>query len=179
MLSTLEKKQFLTVLKGSRISLVISSPAFTSQVWKYIQRDRKLGGKLYSWIESEQDVAKHVTLESNQDFKEINYLILKDENAIGSFHIHTISYLDHKAEIGYGIEKGEEGYGYVSEALMLVEVEMKRLGFNKIIINCDTGNIRSINVAQRNGFRHEGLILQDCIEDGKFRDSMLFGKLLR
>lgn len=87
--------------------------------------------------------------------------------------------MDHKAEIGYGIEKGEEGHGYVSEGLMLVEGEMKRLGFNKMIINCDTGNIRSIKVAERNGFRHEGLLLQDCIEDGKFRDSMLFGKLLR
>jgi RimJ/RimL family protein N-acetyltransferase len=179
MLSTLEKKQFSAVLEGSRISLVLSSPAYASQVWKYIQRDRKLGGKLYSWVESEQDVANHVTLEPNQDSKEINYLILREENAIGSFHIHTISYLDHKAEIGYGIEKGEEGRGYVSEALMLAEGEMRRLGFNKIIINCDTGNIRSIKVAERNGFRHEGLFLQDCIEDGKFRDSMLFGKLLQ
>lgn len=85
MLSTLDKKQFSTVLKGTRISLVLSNPAFTSQVWEYIQRDRKMGGNLYSWIETEQDVAKHVTRESIQDFKEINYLILKDESAIGSF----------------------------------------------------------------------------------------------
>ncbi|MNL36375.1 Ribosomal-protein-serine acetyltransferase [compost metagenome] len=81
--------------------------------------------------------------------------------------------------MGYGIEKGEEGKGYVSEALQLVEAELKRLGFNKMIICCNSDNIRSLKVAERNNFRHEGTLLQDCIENGKFRDTIVFGKLLR
>jgi ribosomal-protein-serine acetyltransferase len=176
---TLEKKPFATPLIGPRIQLVRSSPAYTTQVWEYIRRDHALGGINYSWVESEQDVAKHITTEPKEDPKAIDYLILKDGWAIGSFHIHSMVYMDHKAEVGYGIEKGQEGKGYVSEALQLVEAEMKRLGFNKMIINCDVKNARSIKVAERNGFRHEGLFLQDCIENGEFRDSMLFGKLLK
>lgn len=179
MIPALEKKPFAQSLSGSRIRLVQSGPAYTTQVWQYIERDHKLGGDNYKWVECEAEVAKYITTEPAVDFKEIDYLILKDEKAIGSFHVHTFNYLDHKAEVGYGIEKGEEGNGYVSEALQLVAAEMKRLGFNKLIITCNTDNLRSIKVAERNGFRHEGLLLQDCIEGGKFRDSMLFGKLLR
>jgi RimJ/RimL family protein N-acetyltransferase len=179
MLPGLEKQPFKDVIKGSRITLVHANPSFTSQVWAYIQRDHALGGINYRWVESEQDVAKHITADIPRDPKAINYLILKNEIAIGSFHIHTITYSDYKAEIGYGIEKGEEGKGYVSEALQLVEAEMKRLGFNKLIINCDSNNLRSIKVAERNGFRHEGTLLQDCVENDKFRDSVVFGKLLR
>ena len=58
-------------------------------------------------------------------------------------------------------------------------LEMKRLGFNKVVINCDRNNVRSIQIAERNGFQREGLLLQDCIEDGRFRDSVIFGKILR
>ncbi|WP_295902379.1 GNAT family N-acetyltransferase [uncultured Bdellovibrio sp.] len=175
----LEKKPFADALQGSRIQLVISSPKYTQQVFDYIQRDHNLGGVNYSWVESLEDVAKHITTTPEENFQEINYLILKENIAIGSIHIHTISYSDHKAEVGYGIEKGEEGKGFVSEALQLVLSEMKRLGFNKAVINCDRENSRSISVAKRNGFSYEGLLLQDCIENGRFRDSMIFGKLLR
>ncbi|MGZ3775684.1 MAG: GNAT family N-acetyltransferase, partial [Pseudobdellovibrionaceae bacterium] len=178
-LTALEKKPFTSKLQGLRIQLVRSGPLFSQQVWEYIQRDHTLGGKNYSWVESLEDVEKYITTKPNENTKEIDYLILKDDKVIGSFHIHTISYLDHKAEIGYGIEKGEEGKGYVSESLQLVLPEMKRLGFNKAVINCDKENTRSIKVAERNGFSHEGLFVQDCIENGRFRDSMIFGKLLR
>jgi ribosomal-protein-serine acetyltransferase len=179
MIPALEKKPFAKNLEGLRIRLARTAPTHTQQVWEYIQRDHKAGGEIYSWVESEEDVAKHITAEPDENAKEIDYLIFKNSVAIGSIHIHTISYLDYKAEVGYGIEKGEEGKGYVSEALRLIETEMKRLGFNKMIINCNADNTRSIKVAERNGFRHEGLLLQDCIENGKFRDSMVFGKLLR
>lgn len=175
----LKKKPFATVLQGSRIQLVMSGLKYTQQIFDYIQRDHKLGGVNYSWVESLEDVAKHITAERDENFQEVDYLILKDDKAIGSVHVHTISYSHHKAEVGYGIEKGEEGKGFVSESLQLVLAEMKRLGFNKAVINCDKENVRSVRVAERNGFSQEGLLVQDRIENGRFRDSVIFAKLLR
>lgn len=177
--SELVKKPFAQVLQGPRIQLVQSGPAYAEQIWNYIQRDHKLGGKNYSWVETLADVTKHIATEPDEKANEINYLILKDSKAIGSFHVHSISYSNHKAEVGYGIEKGEEGNGYVSESLHLVLAEMKCLGFNKAVIVCNKENIRSVRVAELNGFSLEGVLQQDCIEDGQFRDSMVFGKLLR
>ena len=175
----LEKQPFSEVLAGSQISLRRPGPADAQQVWEYIQRDHDLGGVNYAWVESVEDVEKHITKKSSPEAKTVDYLIVKDGIAIGSFHVHTISYSDYKAEIGYGIEKREEGHGYVSEALHAVLGELKRLGFNKAIINCDRENKRSVQVAERNGFLREGLLIQDCIENGRFRDSLIFGRLLR
>ena len=98
---------------------------------------------------------------------------------IGSFHMHKINYADHKTEIGYAIEKGEEGKGYVTEAFRVIEAELIRLGFNKIVITCNSDNFRSIKFAERNGFQREGLFIEDFIESGAFRDSVVFGKRLR
>jgi RimJ/RimL family protein N-acetyltransferase len=178
MRSELDKKPFPHFLTGPRIFLALASPAYTSQVWDYIQLDHQLGGKNYSWIDGKQEVETYITHEPEPNAREFTYLILKSKRVIGTFHVHTISYLDHKAEIGYALQKGKEGFGYVSEALQLIEAEMKKLGFNKLIISCNSKNERSIQVAKRNGFHQEGLLLQDCIENGEFRDSMVFGKLL-
>jgi RimJ/RimL family protein N-acetyltransferase len=178
-IAPLEKKPFAPKLIGARIELVQPSPIYTLHVWECIQRDHALGGTYYAWMTSKDEVAKYITAEPDPVDKEITYLILKNHKAIGSVHVHTIIYSDHKAEIGYAIEKGEEGHGYVSEAVQLLLSEMKRLGFNKAIINCDKENLRSVKVAERNGFALEGLHLQDRIENGRFRDSMIFGKLLR
>lgn len=178
-LSSLEKKPFSVALSGPRIQLVRSCPEFTTKVWDCIQRDRKFGGSIYSWVKSVKDVSLHVTAEPNEDINEIDYLIIRESKVIGSFHIQKISYSDHKAELGYGVEKGEEGKGYVSDSLQLVLGELKRMKFNKVVINCDKENIRSIRLAERNGFSLEGVLIQDCIENGRFRDTMIFGKLLR
>ncbi len=73
----LERKPFADSLKGHRIELVRSGPLYTQQVWSYIQRDHELGGKNYLWVESLDDVAKHITIEPTENSKEIDYLILK------------------------------------------------------------------------------------------------------
>lgn len=179
MLTSLNPRPFSEKLIGPRVSLVRAHPRYTEQVWNYLQRDHAQGGENYRWIESAQDVEKYITSEVRDDLKEVTYLILKDDKAIGSFHIHTISYADHKAEVGYALEVREVGHGYASAALQLVEAEMKRLGFNKLVIICNADNTRSIKVAKRNDFRREGLLLQDRIEDAKLRDSVIFGKILQ
>ncbi len=178
MIPPLEKKPFSQILKGTRVVLERTSPKFTTQIWQSLQRDRARGGKLYYWINSEKEVAQSISKEPDPESNGIDYLIFRENKVIGSFHVHTVSYLDHKAEIGYALEMGEEGRGYASEALGLVENEMKRLGFHKLIISCNSKNQRSIKVAERNGFQREGLLVHDCIEDGEFRDSFVFGKLL-
>lgn len=179
MIPPLEKKPFAKILRGKRITLEITSPKHTTLIWEYLQRDRALGGRNYRWVESKKEVAQYISKEPEPDFKEVNYLIFFEERVVGSIHVHTMSYLDHKAEIGYALEKGEQGKGFASEALGLVEKEMILLGFNKLIISCNAENSRSIRVAERNGYRREGLLVQDCIENGEFRDSLVFGKLLR
>jgi RimJ/RimL family protein N-acetyltransferase len=48
----------------------------------------------------------------------------------------------------------------------------------KQVISCDVENKRSINTAEKSGYTREGTLIQDCIENGTFRDSAVFGKII-
>lgn len=174
----LGKASFANLLIGPRLQLARSGPAFTDKVWQYLLRDRQCGGANYAWINSVDDVGKYITAEEGPEPAEIDYLIIKNDDVIGSFHVHKISHSNRQAEIGYAIEKGEQGKGYISESLQLVLAEMKRIGFQRAVIQCDKENIRSIRVAERNGFTFEERRLQDSIKKIGSRDVVIFSKIL-
>ncbi|MNL08859.1 Ribosomal-protein-serine acetyltransferase [compost metagenome] len=94
-------------------------------------------------------------------------------------HIFSFSYPNHRVEIGYGIEHTYEGQGFVSEAIGLVEAELKALGFNRVEIRCNADNERSVSLAKYNHYIQEACLKQECIEDGKYRDTLIFAKLLK
>lgn len=178
-LEKFEKKPFRSLLEGPRIKIVHASPVYARQVYDYIQRDHALGGRLYPWVQTLEDVEQYVVKPVTLDSQDIHYLIFVGDKAIGSAHMHTISYLDHKAEVGYALETAEQGKGYASEALQLLLAEMKRLGFNKAIVRTTQDNLASIKVAEKNGFVREGIFAEDHIENGRFVDAIVYGKLLR
>jgi RimJ/RimL family protein N-acetyltransferase len=179
MILSLEKKPFKKVLTGPRIKLIEARPAHAGSLWNSILRDREARGSSWDWLNNLDELKEYLSDNSCEEPKgEVFYLFQKDDQVFGSFHVHTLSYADHKTEIGYALEKSFEGHGYVAEAIELIEKELKRLGFNKMIISCDVNNVRSLKVAEKAGFKREGTLIQDCIENGKFRDSAIFGKIL-
>jgi len=178
-IKSLERKPCMKTITGERIQLKLMSPDLADKVWNFISRDHAAGGELYSWVKTKEDVEKYITKEVTEATKDFDYFITRDNKVIGTINIHTISYLDHKAEVGYSVEKNEEGQGFVSEGVRLIELEMKRLGFNKLVISCDVENLRSRKVAARNNYNEEGILIQDCIEGGRFRDTVVYGKVLR
>ena len=180
MLNGLEKKPFSKILSGPRLQLIAASTEHTEALWQSILRDRAgRSGASWRWLTGTAELFEYLSKNSHaHPGHEVVFVLSFKEQIIGTFHIHTICYSDYKTEIGYAIEKSFEGQGFVLEAIHLTEMELVRLGFQKAIINCDVDNARSIRVAERAGFLREGTFLKDCVEDGKFRDSALFGKLL-
>ncbi|MBS1969759.1 MAG: GNAT family N-acetyltransferase [Bdellovibrionales bacterium] len=180
MITALEKKPFANSLKGPRLWLEKATTAHAEKLWECVLKDRELRGVSWPGTESVEEMRGYlqmVDLELPKD--EVVYIMRLEQEIIGSFHIHSLNYTYHRTEIGYGIQKAYEGYGFVSEAVELVEKELKRLGFNRIEIRCNADNIRSVSLAKRNAYRHEGTLLQECVEDGRFRDTAIFAKLLR
>lgn len=56
-------------------------------------------------------------------------------------------------EFGYWIAKDKEGNGYVTQAIeYLTNLAQKELDANRVIIHCRENNIKSANVAKRNGY---------------------------
>jgi len=83
----------------------------------------------------------------------VQFGIYKDDKLIGRIRFFNAD--DKSCEIGYWLIKSENGNGYMTEALVALEQELFKFGFEKIILEIDDGNIPSANVAKRNGYKLE------------------------
>lgn len=79
-------------------------------------------------------------------------------------------------EIGYWLRAGEEGKGYMLEAVrMLTDFTLDSLHAKRIHIQCDERNTRSANVARRLGYTQEGLLRNEFMApDGSPRNTLVF-----
>lgn len=80
-----------------------------------------------------------------------------DEKIVGTIDVHNISYGNHFAELGYWLKDGETGKGYISEILPHIEKTFFSAGLHRLVIECETDNIASAAVAERNGYVFEAL----------------------
>ena len=78
--------------------------------------------------------------------------------------------------IGYWLRTGEEGKGYVAEAVgLLTRVAFDDLGVQRLEIRCDTTNARSVRVIERAGFVKEGVLRNEARgPSGALRDTLVY-----
>lgn len=179
MLVGLEPKPFAKSLQGPRLVLQRARAQHAAALWPSVLRDRELRGSSWPQMDSLEEFQNYFQeLDTELPKSEAVYVLFKDDSAIGTFHIFSFSYPNRRVEIGYGIERSFEGQGLVSEAVDVVLAELKSLGFNRVEIRCDAANARSVALAKRNQFEQEAYLKQECIEDGKYRDTLIFARLL-
>jgi RimJ/RimL family protein N-acetyltransferase len=82
-------------------------------------------------------------------------------------------------EVGYRIYKDEDkGKGYTSEALKLFAAYLFELKpINRLEIQVSKGNIPSSKVAEKSGFKYEGLKRQAVFSKGRYHDILLYSLL--
>ncbi len=82
-------------------------------------------------------------------------------------------------EIGYWLKERACGYGYMQEAIKLVETEFFGLGAQRLFICCQTANLKSAKVAENAGYRFEGIRRQgEYLEEwDDFGDVKIYSKL--
>jgi len=97
---------------------------------------------------------------------------------IGSIGFVYFDLKARKTEIGYWIDRGEQGKGIVSAATAkLIEFAFDKLGMNRIEIRCSAENRRSAAIPLRFGFLQEGLMRQAELRNGRLQDFRVFGLL--
>lgn len=78
---------------------------------------------------------------------------------IGSSGLHNIDWSIPKFEIGYWCRKSYTGQGYITESVRgLTVFAFEILQANRIEIRCDQRNVRSRKVAERLGYKLEGVL---------------------
>jgi ribosomal-protein-serine acetyltransferase len=83
-----------------------------------------------------------------------------------------------KAQVGYWIAKEHEGKGLVSRSLgVFLHYLFDHVGLNKIELHYSPANSRSAKVAERLGFRLEGILRQSFSRNGIIEDLVITGML--
>ncbi len=79
------------------------------------------------------------------------------ERYLGGCALHAGDWEIPAFTIGYWIRKGQQGKGYVTEAVrLLTRFAFEDLPAERVVIYCDARNLRSARVAERLGFVFEG-----------------------
>ena len=98
---------------------------------------------------------------------------------IGTISLNAIDWISRNGEIGYMIgDKRYWGAGIASEAVQLVsDYALHRLNLNKVEAGVVAGNIGSVKVLEKNGFKQYGTIPEHYWLEGKYHDVHRFYKL--
>lgn len=155
-------------------------------MFEYVVKDRKRLARFLPWpnsMKTVQDEIRYIKSmqKARRGFQNFDFCIFRKSDGIymGNIGAHSIQWDQHRCELGYWILGDFEGNDYVSEAVRALEIALFKVGFNRIEIRCNTRNARSARVPRSCGYMHEGTLRQDGIDLGKFRDTMIFGKLKR
>jgi [ribosomal protein S5]-alanine N-acetyltransferase len=85
-----------------------------------------------------------------------------------------------RAEIGYILDPGEWGQGYMNEALSaLLDFGFSELSLNRVEADIDPRNEASARSLERLGFTKEGYLRERWIVSDEVSDSSLYGLLFR
>ena len=174
----------LELISSDRIYLKKHSKENAKVMFLSIDKDRKRLKEFLHWldyIKSVEDELKYI-IKCKQDW--INCTVfdygiyLKDGDIyLGNIGAHKIELGSYSCEIGYWILGEHEGKGYVTEAVKLLDLHLFDLGFKRVQICCSDINSRSAKIPERAKYTFEGVLRQNALENGKFRNTKVFSKL--
>lgn len=128
--------------------------------------------ELKPWMPWAVNVASAEEYEIRVREGELNYLGRKDfwlliflkgtNTLIGCSGLHNANWEVPSFEIGYWLHTSFTGKGYITEAVNgICHFAFTHLQANRLLIRCDSENVRSTAVARRCGFSFEGTHLHD------------------
>jgi ribosomal-protein-serine acetyltransferase len=177
-----------TELRGARMLLRPYRPEDAPEVFAAINESRE---RIKAWMPWAED--GHRSLADTEEFiqravgewQERTQFVYGIWDAatgrfLGGTGIHCRNWDVPYFEIGYWIRDGEEGKGYVREAVVLQTSHVfDDLGANRVEIRCDARNERSRRIPESLGFLLEGRFRNEARDaDGGLRDTLVFALTL-
>lgn len=105
-------------------------------------------------------------------------ILATDGRVLGMTGFVRLSLEDRAAEIGYWLAEAAQGSGTMTAAVSeLVREAFGPFALNRLEIRATVENVRSRAVAQRLGFREEGILRQAHRVGGRMHDDVVYGLL--
>lgn len=114
-------------------------------------------------------------LRAAQDRDEINWIVEKLGEAVGTGGIYRIDRKNGHAEFGRLVAMSADVH--LATAFVAMNVVFEHLGLHKLVADALETNTVSNRMGERIGFVREGLLREHVLKDGVRRDVVLFGML--
>lgn len=99
-------------------------------------------------------------------------------NLVGSVRYHEIDWTNQSTELGYWLGAAFEGQGLITRACrVMINHAFNELELNRVVISCAFDNKRSRAIAERLGFKQEGVLRQSDWLADRFVDQVVYGTL--
>lgn len=152
-------------------------------LFKY--RSDSVANQYQGWIPATiNDSVKFINNRISSTIDEVNtwfqFAIIKKENneLIGDIGIHFFDKDKYQVEIGFTLDKNQQGNGYATEALKeVINYLFDKLTKRRIIASIDPRNHKSINLVSRLGFRKEAHFKESVLLNNKWFDDTVYALL--
>ncbi|MEA2227196.1 MAG: ribosomal-protein-serine acetyltransferase [Solirubrobacteraceae bacterium] len=164
-------------------SLRLFDEADAQELFALIDRNRDHLRPWLPWVDATRDAVS--TLEFIRATRRqadandgIQTAIVEDGAIIGVAGFHRVDWLNRTTSIGYWLSADRAGRGTMTEAVgMLVDVAFGPWDLNRVELQAALGNHRSRAVAERLGFREEGVRRQAERHGDRYLDLVLYAML--
>lgn len=176
-------------LVGSKVILERPQPemAQAKTIFAHIEISKASMRPWLDWVDKVKTAGDRLNFlqyvdECWEQGKEFSYSIYRRDNQTYAGHVSVVK-LDFEkmsAEFGYWLSDTAVGFGYMREAISLLEEELKNRGFKKLVIEVDRFNMRSANVALALGYQRDSRRSrkQESIVSNRLRDIDVYVKYL-
>ncbi|WP_051348616.1 GNAT family N-acetyltransferase [Peribacillus kribbensis] len=148
-------------------------------VWQAFEPSRS---KEYYTIENQRKAIR----EDKELFKKgraYNFGIFLNDNGglIGDISLYDVKMgFFQSASTGYSIDTDLTGKGFASEALdLMITFAFQTLKLRRMEAGVSPENPRSMRVLEKNGFRREGLMRENLLINGEWKDHYLYALLAK
>ena len=154
-------------------------------VFEVVDRDRDYLREWLPWVDSNTEVehTRDFIKSALQQFAANEGLtagIWYQDEFAGTVSTHKINWPNRKVEIGYWIASKYQGQGLVTSACRaLIDHAFDAWDLNRIELHCAIANTKSCRVAERLGFRPEGVLREAGLVGGRYLDANIYGLLAR
>lgn len=129
-------------------------------------------------IKEEKDYLRRNREKQNNNI-EHNFTIIFQDEVVGAIGVSIDQKRPHVGEIGYFVDRKHWGKGIATRSVTMVEeFIVKKLSLHRVEILVMIKNIMSIRVAEKCGYRKEGILIGKLEMGKEYVDAYSFGKLL-
>ena len=173
-----------TITVNDSVTLHAVNESHVSELYQLVQRNKAWLQQTLNWpqyVNSEQDSRQNVqgNMMLHQRGIAKMFLIFVDNQMAGVLSFNQIEPSNKTGYIGYWLDESAQGKGTLSAALQaFIRYYAERGEIRRFVIKCRVDNLRSNQVALRNGFQLEGCLRQAEFLNGVYHDQNIYARIV-